>query len=471
MSTDFSKCELTGLPFEFFIPNREKFFLNVNQLSPQLEKDSILVLKGGDELPKYDTDISYVYFSQEANFYYLTGVRDPGFDAIVDFSSNSITLFYDLPPDSTKYWQTVLSVEEMKERYKLNIYVKTEINEWIMKRNPKKIFRLEGVVETSGLPVFSYKLGFEGKYEVLNEKISSDLLLYKALVKSRRVKSKEEIELMRFISNATNETHKEIMKRISVGQYERDVENVFNNHTSNKYYTRIWGYPCICGVGVNAATLHYEDNTKLMNDGQLFLGDMGMRFCNYVTDVTITIPVNGKYTQEQIEIYELVLKSNRSSMSLVRSGIDFKEIDKHSKIIILEGLQGLGFINKGFSVSELYEKGVHKYFYPHSLGHYVGIEVHDVNRFDDSKDYVDRLEEGNVITIEPGVYFREFLLEEGFNKEELKKYFNIEKCRSYFSFGGVRIEDDVLVLNDGYENLNKDLPREVKEIEEFMRKN
>lgn len=104
---------------------------------------------------------------------------------------------------------------------------------------------------------------------------------------------------MKFICKVSNQAHIQMMKEMKPNQFERDVENVFNNFMSENFYTRIWGYPCIGACGVNAATLHYEINTKKILDGELFLADMGMRFCNYVSDVTITVPVNGKFTKNK----------------------------------------------------------------------------------------------------------------------------------------------------------------------------
>ena len=261
-----------------------------------------------------------------------------------------------------------------------------------------------------------------------------------------------------------------MMKSIKPGMYERDIENIFNNYSSEHYYTRLWGYPCIGGCGENSATLHYQDNNKLMKDGQLFLADMGMRFCNYVSDVTITIPVNGKFTKKQKEIYDLVLKSNRETMQLVKPGANFRDIDKKSKEVILEGLQLLGLIKPDFTVEELYKERMWYYFYSHALGHYVGIEVHDVNKIEYETN-THLLKEGNVITVEPGIYFRDFLLQKAFNDPSKAKCLNEELIRTYFDFGGVRIEDDVLVTSDGFINWNKDLPRTTEEIEAAMKHN
>lgn len=466
--TDFSKMELTGLPPTFFEKNRKKFFDLIKKRVENFDFDSVLVLKAGEEVPKYDTDVNYYYFFQEANFYYLTGVREAGFKATVDFKDESITLFYDQPSDSTKIWQTVLSKEDISKRYKLPVEDMSSLNKWLLQRKAHKIFALEGTNDTSGLPVPTVQFIFEGEFKVLETSIFHEPLLYFVLKESRKVKSVEEVELYKYISDATNKAHKEMLKSVKPGKYERDIENIFNCFLAENYYTRIWGYPCIGGCGLNSSTLHYEINNKVMKDGELFLADMGMRFCNYVTDVTVTCPVNGKFSKKQKEIYDIVLKSNREVMKFTKPGNNFVEMDKNSKLIILDELQKLGLIKKGASVEELYNNRVWYYFMPHRLGHYVGIEVHDVYAISYDKES-DILKEGNIITIEPGIYFRDFLLEKGFKDPVVSKYLNEEILRTYFDFGGIRIEDDVLITKDGYINLNADLPRTTEEIEVFMK--
>lgn len=465
--TDFSKMELTGLPTSFFDANRNKFFNAVPTVLKDFDSNSVLVLKAGDEVPKYDTDVLYYYFYQEANFYYLTGVREAGLNAVVDFQNKQIVLFYEEPDSTTKIWQTVVTKDDMAKRYKMEVQDKKDLNKWLTTRNPNSIYALEGVNDTSGLKVPSIEFDFTGDYASLKDKVKSELKLYFILKDCRKVKTKEEIELMKFICNCSNEAHKQMMKAIKPNIYERDIENVFNSYMADNYFTRIWGYPCIAGCGVNGATLHYEINNKQIKDGELFLSDMGMRFCNYVSDVTTTVPVNGKFTKEQKEIYDLVLYSNQQVMKKVKPGVKFADLDKESKTIILEGLQKLGFLKDGYSVDELYSNRVWYYFYPHRLGHYVGIEVHDVNKIDYDPD-TDVLKEGNVITIEPGIYFRDFLLEKGLKDPIVSTYLIEDKLRSYFNFGGIRIEDDVLVTSDGYINMNLDIPRTTDEIEKFM---
>jgi Xaa-Pro dipeptidase len=272
---------------------------------------------------------------------------------------------------------------------------------------------------------------------------------------------------MSFICEITIYAHKIMQKFSKPGIYERDLESKFMNTLNKEYYTRLWAYPCIGGTGCNSAILHYENNDKILKDGDLFLADMGIRFCNYTSDVTCTFPVNGKFTKRQKDIYNLVLKSNRATMNMIKPGLAYIDMDKKSKLVILEGLQELGLINKGFSIDELFKNRIQGLFMPHGLGHFVGIEVHDVGRLISFKTG-QILEKGNVITVEPGIYFVEFSFEKAFKDENLSKYLNIDLIRSYYDFGGVRIEDDVIVTDNGFINMTEAVPRTVEEIESWM---
>lgn len=471
LESEFAKMELTGLPLSFFEDNRNRFFSLVKLRLKDFDSNSLLVLKAGDSIPKYDTDVDYYYFFQEANFYYLTGVKEPSLNCVVDFKDEKITLFYHEDDEETKVWQKVITTKEIEEKYGLKTENKSALNDWILKRDPSKLFVLEGKNDMSGLDVPSYKFDFsDEKYKNLREKVSLLPEIYNVLKESRKEKTPKEIELMKFICKVSNQAHIQMMKEMKPDQYERDIENIFNNFMSENFYTRIWGYPCIGACGVNAATLHYEINTKKILDGELFLADMGMRFCNYVSDVTITVPVNGKFTKKQKDIYDLCLDTNRTVMKMVKPGVNFRDLDTESKRLILVGLQKLDLISQTASISEMMENRVWYYFMPHGLGHHVGIEVHDVTTISYLGADSNLLREGNIITIEPGIYFREFLLKKGFEEEKVKQYLNKEKLEKYFDFGGVRIEDDVLVTKDSFINMNEDLPRTTEEIEAIMKK-
>lgn len=470
-NVDFSKWELTGIPPSWFENNRKNFIANLKLRFSEIEGAALLVLKGGNEIPRFDTDVNHYHFFQESNFFYLTGIREPGMHAVFDLINSDIVAFTPILPESNKIWMTVPTLGELKEKYGIEFQDEKNINEYIKNKNPEKIYVLQGKNEYSDLPVLSPVLEFKDDYEFLNAKISTVSKIYEILCDTRSIKTNEEYNLLKFICKITNDAHKEILKTINFNIYERDLENAFMNYLSTNYYTRIWAYPCIGGCGCNSATLHYEKNDVLIKNGDLFLADMGIRFCNYASDVTQTIPANGKFSKKQKEIYDIVLKANREVIKMMKPNITaYPEMDKTSRIVILEELQKLGLINPGFSIESLLEKKVDRVFMPHGLGHLVGLDVHDVGQKVSYKS--NRIiEPGNLITVEPGIYFIKFHLENSFKKEELKGILNEELIRTYFDFGGIRIEDDIFVLEDSVENFNEDLPRTTEDIENFIAQN
>ncbi len=466
--TDFKNLELEGLPIEYFEKNRSRYFKNLNLRVPNLNKNTVIVLKGGDEIPRYDTDVNYYHFLQESNFYYLTGVKEPGLLALLDIKTETCILFYEQPPEEYKIWMTVVTKDDMLKKYNVKVMDKKDLNDFLRDRNMDLIYIPSGNNEYSGLPLAETELVFSGDLSYLNDRISHEKMIYEVLCDTRSVKADYEKDVLEFAGKITNDAHLEMMKHIKPGVYERNMESRFMGYLTDRYYTRIWAYPCIGGCGSNAATLHYEDNDKMIKDGDLFLADMGIRFCGYASDVTITIPANGKFTQKQKDIYNIVLKSNRDVIKSMKPGVtSYFDMDKLSKMVILEELQKLGLIKEGFEVKTLYEKSIHKIFMPHGLGHFVGLDVHDVGK-DVSYKSQRILEEGNLITVEPGIYFIDFVLDKAFNDPEKSKYLNVELLKTYKGFGGVRIEDDIYVTAEGVINFQSSLPRTPEEIEEFM---
>lgn len=460
--------ELKGLPTSFFSSNRERYVKNLFRLLPNLDPKSVLVLKGGSEISKYDADTVYFHFYQEANIYYLTGIIEPDMVAIIDVESSKMIIFYNQPPEDYKIWMTVLSKEDIAKKYECEVYDQDKLNDYIKSRDPKNILILEGKNDYSGLLVTTMNLDFKGEFEYLNSRILHENMVYEILKDTRTRKSDEELKLMKFICEITIYAHKIMQKFSKPGLYERDLETTFMNTLNKSYYTRLWAYPCIGGSGCNSAILHYENNDKILKDGDLFLADMGIRFCNYTSDVTCTFPVNGKFTKRQKDIYNLVLKSNRATMNMIKPGLAYIDMDIKSKMVILEGLQELGLINSNFSLDELFANGIQSLFMPHGLGHFVGIEVHDVGRIVSFKPK-QILEKGNVITVEPGIYFVEFAFEKAFKDEKKSKFLNSDLIKTFYDFGGVRIEDDVIVTETGFINMTETVPRTVEEIEEWMK--
>ena len=463
--------EIKGLEPSFFQLNRENYLKNLRMRFAHLNENSVIVLQGASLSPKYDTDTNYYYFDQESNFYYLTGVREPDMLFVLDVQSGEGALFYDQPSDENKVWMKVPTAQDIEDKYGIKTYLKKDLERFLQKRNMEIIYILDGVNENSDLPVHSAELNFVGDYAYLNKKINHDKYIYMVLCDTRRVKNEKEKKLLKYIAKISNEAHMALMKYMAVGLNERDTENFFLQYVRDRNYARHLAYGCICAAGKNAATLHYILNNKDMENNEIYLTDMGIRLCGYCSDISATFPVNGKFTEMQKKIYNIVLDSNRGVIAAIKPGITkYAELDKLSKIIILEGLQKIGILKEGYSPEDMFADGLARTFMPHSVGHFLGLDVHDVGMRSITYKSNNILECGNFITVEPGIYFIDFLMDQAEQSPVLSKYINIEELEKYRGFGGVRIEDDVMLEEDSVESYQIELPRTVDEIEAYMKK-
>jgi Xaa-Pro dipeptidase len=464
--------EITGLDPSFFKLNRDNYLKNLKMRFSHLNENSVIVFQGGRLAPKYDNDTNYYYFDQESNFYYLTGVREPNMHFVLDVQSGEGCLFYEKEPDENKVWMVVPTCEDIEKKYGIKTLLKSNLEKFLQKRNMEVIYILDGTNENSDLPVYSAELNFVGDYAYLNKKINHDKYIYMVLCDIRRVKNEKEKKLLKYIADISNEAHMALMKYMKPGLNERDTENFFLQYLRDHNYTRFMAYGCICASGANAATLHYVLNNRDMQSGDIYLTDMGIRFLGYCSDISATFPVNGEFTDQQKAIYNIVLKANRGVIAAMKPGITkCAELDTLSKKIILEGLQEIKILKEGYTRDQLFDAGLAKIFMPHSIGHLLGLDVHDVGYKSITYKSNNVLENGMFITVEPGIYFVDFLMDEAEQSTELSKYINIEELEKYRGFGGVRIEDDVMIGEDSVESYQAILPRTVEEIEKYMKEN
>ena len=464
--------EITGLDPSFFKLNRDNYLKNLKMRFSHLNENSVIVFQGGRLAPKYDNDTNYYYFDQESNFYYLTGVREPNMHFVLDVQSGEGCLFYEKEPDENKVWMVVPTCEDIEKKYGIKTLLKSNLEKFLQKRNMEVIYILDGTNENSDLPVYSAELNFVGDYAYLNKKINHDKYIYMVLCDTRRVKNEKEKKLLKYIADISNEAHMALMKYMKPGLNERDTENFFLQYLRDHNYTRFMAYGCICASGANAATLHYVLNNRDMQSGDIYLTDMGIRFLGYCSDISATFPVNGEFTDQQKAIYNIVLKANRGVIAAMKPGITkCAELDTLSKKIILEGLQEIKILKEGYTRDQLFGAGLAKIFMPHSIGHLLGLDVHDVGYKSITYKSNNVLENGMFITVEPGIYFVDFLMDEAEQSTELSKYINIEELEKYRGFGGVRIEDDVMIGEDSVESYQAILPRTVEEIEKYMKEN
>ncbi len=259
--------------------------------------------------------------------------------------------------------------------------------------------------------------------------------LSSAMAALREIKQPEEIVLMKKAAAMTCEGHNEIMRALAPGMNEYDVQAI-GEYVWKRNGSEYVGYPSICGGGENASILHYMSNRKRLSDGDIQLNDMAAEYHGYTADVTRTLPVNGKFSPEQKQIYELVLKAQQAGFEACLPGNNFNAAHKAAVAIISKGLVDLEIIKS--------EGDYRKYFF-HGTSHYLGLDVHDAGTFE-------KLKPGVVLTVEPGIY-----IPEGSPCDP--KWWNI----------GIRIEDDILVTETGYENLSAASPKTIEAIESMMK--
>ena len=274
----------------------------------------------------------------------------------------------------------------------------------------------------------------------------------------RVLKTPEEIEIMQRAADIAAEAHVEAMKAVRPGMMEYEVEALIEA-IFRKQGSAGPSYTSIIGGGGNATILHYIDNKDELKDGDLLLVDAGCEYKGYASDITRTFPVNGKFTEAQAEIYDVVLETQKSCVDMVRPGVRLEDLKTHSIEMLTEGMVRLGLL-KG-DPKKLIEEKKYMQFYMHNLGHFLGIDVHDAGRYY-HKGESRPAEAGMVMTIEPGIYVSPDTsrIPEGFNKDIPAKYLGI----------GVRIEDDVLVTENGSRVLTDKVTKERAEIEAIMAK-
>ena len=421
---------------EFHSKNRERVLRQMPESSIALFFTSPHVVKSNDILFDYNPS---------TNFYYLTGIKEPNSVLILSKDYKGKTgevIFVQERNPTEEIWdgkrlglkgvQEKLDIENVLSNstfsdYSINyssyanIYI--DAVEENVKDNPQDRGDLASMLKHFKLDTKSFK-----------DKVSS-FFLKEVMAKLRQVKSYEEINLIKKACNITCEAHAELMRTIKVGmsefQAQSIVEFVFGFLGAEKK-----AFPSICGSGNNSCILHYSTNRGKTKNGDLMLVDIGAEYGGYAADVTRTFPVNGKFTKEQLQIYNIVLRAQRYGIRKCRQGKKFSEPHEECLRIIKEELKKLGIIKES--------KDVYKY-YMHGTSHYMGLDVHDAGLFGSFK-------RGNIVTVEPGIYIP-------IGSDCDPKWWGI----------GIRIEVDILITKEGSENLTEKVTKLPSEIEELMK--
>jgi len=264
----------------------------------------------------------------------------------------------------------------------------------------------------------------------------------------RLVKDRDELAVMRRAAQISAGAHREAMQACRPGQYEYEVEAVFQG--TFRRHNGTPAYPCIVGGGRNGCTLHYITNDQPLNDGDLLLIDAGVEIANYASDITRTFPVNGRFTAAQREVYEIVLAAQRAAIEVTTPAHHWNQPHEAATRVLVQGLLDLAVVQG--DVDGVIESGEYRRFFMHRTGHWLGIDVHDVGNYRVDGHWR-QLEPGQVLTVEPGLYLR------GDLKGVPERLADI----------GIRIEDDVVVrASGGPEVLSADAPKEIADIEAVM---
>uniref|UniRef100_A0AC35TKM6 AMP_N domain-containing protein n=1 Tax=Rhabditophanes sp. KR3021 TaxID=114890 RepID=A0AC35TKM6_9BILA len=466
------------VPAALFVKNRQRL---LNVLRGLVGPSTVVVLQGGLDVHLYNTDCSDLPFRQESYFFWTFGVHEPDTWGLLDVDSGkSVLLPPKLHPDFRIWEGKINPVEWFKEKYEVDeahFHEDHKIAPFVAELGPKTLMLLEGTDSDSGtlMPAPT----FEGIDQFQVEKKD----LYNLMSELRCFKTDEELAVMRYSAKIACDAHKDVMKNIKPGMYEYQCESLFRHHSYFHGGCRHLAYTCIAATGTNASVLHYghanAPNAKLIKDGDMCMFDMGPEYNCYASDVSSSFPANGKFTENQKVIYNAVLKANLAVFEAAKPGLFWYDMHMLAEKIILEELKKIGLIVG--CVEEAVKARVGAVFMPHGLGHMLGLSVHDpAGHLGDAVPRstlpglkscrVSRsLKERMVITIEPGCYFIDFLIDEALEDPVLSKFLNREAIAPFRGFGGIRIEDDVVIWAKGNENMSI-LPRTVEEIEAYMAK-
>ena len=409
-------------------------------------------------------------------FYYLTGYEAAGSYAIL--SSDPPQKFtLSLPPESIRsliYSGGELPTEEIQEQYGPDNLV-----------SYKELRALMDSLVQTGATIYtdlSDRVFLAELQRMAYDNGSTQFRDIAGLVDEMRViKESMEVEKLQKACNITARALTNVMKECRPEMYEFEMESVIEG-TFLEYGSAMPGFNSIVGSGPNSTILHYEPNTRLMKSGDLLLMDIGAEYAYYTADITRTIPVNGKFTPEQRSIYQLVLDAQLAAIEQMKPGKMFMDGHMAAKKVIVNGLTELGLITDPTSPWQI------KFYILYPSSHFLGLDVHDVGdkggsfaQFmeqtpqDSMKSRV--LEAGMVLTIEPGLYFREKGLEqlpkifasEADSTEMAEFIEEVGPIYEQYVNTGVRIEDDILITTEGNINLSRYAPKEIEDIEQLMK--
>ncbi|WP_190600516.1 aminopeptidase P N-terminal domain-containing protein [Candidatus Vesicomyidisocius sp. SY067_SCS001] len=391
----------------------------------QLDNNAIVIISSNSEQNR-SGDVNYP-FRVHSDFYYLTGLQEP--KALAIFSRNNYTIFLRPKDKICEIWgEKRLGIDNASNFLKSDNAFSIDL---LREKIPQLILNNQVYFDTT-----NYQIDNDIERLLLNHKLKSFL---PTLHEMRLIKDKLEISTMQKAANISIKAHQLAMQTIKPDMFEFEVQSIFDGcFTKNNAQH---AYTPIVAAGVNSCLLHYTENNKKLNKGDLILIDAGAEVDCYASDITRTFPVNGQFSSAQKQIYQIVLNAQIDAIDTIKPGIKINKPHKVATDTIKQGLISLGILQIGDSLSQ---------FYMHSTGHWLGLDVHDVGQYKKNGHHK-KFVAGMITTIEPGIYIRK-------NDKINPIYHNI----------GVRIEDIILVTTSGNTVLTKSLAKEINDIELLM---
>ena len=444
-------------------------------------KSGLVLILGNGEAPANYTDNTYK-FRQDSSFLYFFGLNQPGFAGVIDIDSGDEYIFgNDVDMEDIIWMGPQPSVKDMAARV------------GVSKTAP--FARLADCMKTAISQ--GRRIHFLPPYRFRNMLLLEELLgirpalvknyasleLIKAVVDLRSVKEPCEIEEITKACNIGYEMHTAAMRNCKPGVKEQYIAGLIEGIAAS--YGSMVSFPVI--LSQNGETLHNHDHSQILQEGRMMLTDAGAEeVSHYCSDFTRTVPVGGKFLTRQKEVYNIVLAANNKAIEIAKPGVTYQYVHLEVCKVLAQGLKDLGLM-KG-DVNEAVAAGAHALFMPHGLGHMMGLDVHDMEDlgqiyvgYDDETRPIDqfgtsslrmgrRLQEGFVITDEPGCYFIPALIDQWRAQGMHKEFLNYDKIETFKDFGGIRLEDDILIIPGGSRFLgDKRTPITVEEVEEIMR--
>ncbi|MBU0632104.1 aminopeptidase P N-terminal domain-containing protein [bacterium] len=417
-------------------------------LKQMKNKSAAILFAAPQKIRSNDTEYPY---RQDSDFYYLTGFKEDNSALVLIKEEKAVKeiLFVQKKDKTIELWTGKrLGKDDAKERFHVDkIHTIDKLDEKLKRLllNKKRVY-LDILSEDKR--VLHVK---ELLKEILKNKAAKhtpqEFLHVRELSQSMRLlKSPAEIELIKKALSITKEAHHKAMSMKKAGIREYELQAMFEyEFKKNGAYSD--AYTTIVAGGNSGNTLHYIENSELLKRGELILIDAGCEYEMYASDITRTIPVGGKFNKAQKEVYEIVLETQLRVIDAIRPGVKKSELQTIARESLCEGMIKLKILHG--DVKELVKENKDKVYFPHGIGHWMGIDVHDQCPYKDKKGEELPFAEGMVLTIEPGLYLRED------DENVPKKYRGI----------AVRIEDNILVTKEGCENLSFDIAKRVEEIE------